>query len=87
MEAFGAEVIVVPSLGKGISPALIEKMKRLAYEKVGNLNGFYADQFGSKDVVLGYQPMGIEIFDQIQGNIDVLCASVGHLWVRLTDLI
>ena len=77
MEAFGAEVIVVPSLGKGISPALIEKMKRLAYDKVGKLNGFYADQFGSKDVVLGYQPMGIEIFNQIQGNIDVLCASVG----------
>ena len=77
MEAFGAEVIVVPSYGKGISPELIKKMKELAHEKVDKINGFYADQFGSKDVVLGYQPMGFEIAQQIEGKVDLLCASVG----------
>ena len=77
MEAIGAEVIVVPSYGKGISPELIKKMKELAHEKVDKINGFYADQFGSKDVVLGYQPMGFEIAQQIEGKVDLLCASVG----------
>ena len=41
------------------------------------MDGFYADQFGSKDVTLGYKPMGIEIADQIGGEGDLLCASVG----------
>ena len=77
MEAFGAEVIVVPSYGKGISPELIKEMKELAHEKVDVINGFYADQFGSKDVVLGYHPMGWEIAQQIGGKIDLLCGSVG----------
>ena len=52
-------------------------MKELAHEKVDKINGFYADQFGSKDVVLGYQPMGLEIAQQIEGKVDLLCASVG----------
>ena len=77
MEAFGAEVLIVPAHGKGISPELIEKMKVLALEKVDEMNGFYVDQFGSMDVVRGYQPMGFEIARQIDGNIDMLCASVG----------
>ena len=51
-------------------------MKELAHEKVDKINGF-ADQFGSKDVVLGYQPMGFEIAQQIEGKVDLLCASVG----------
>ena len=51
-------------------------MKELAHEKVDKINGFYADQFGSKDVVL-HQPMGVEIAQQIEGKVDLLCASVG----------
>ena len=54
MEAFGAEVIVVPSNGRGITPELIQEMKELSQLKVSELNAFYADQFGSKDVLLGY---------------------------------
>ena len=40
-------------------------------------DGFYADQFGSEDVVRGYEPMGIEIAGQIDQKVDLLCASVG----------
>ena len=58
MEALGAEVLTVPSHGKGITPELIQEMKILCAEKVNELNGFYADQFGSKDVTLGYKTMG-----------------------------
>jgi cysteine synthase A len=52
-------------------------MKTLTSQKVKQLNAFYADQFGSKDVVLDYQPMGLEIANQILGEVTVLCAAVG----------
>ena len=77
MEAFGAEVITVSSYGRGITPELIQEMKTICADKVQELDGFYADQFGSKDVVRGYEPMGIEIAGQIDQKVDLLCASVG----------
>ena len=77
MEAFGAEVITVSSYGRGITPELIQEMKTICADKVQEVDGFYADQFGSKDVVRGYEPMGIEIAGQIDQKVDLLCASVG----------
>ena len=77
METLGADVIVIPSYGEGISPELIAKMKEAAKNKVNELNGFYADQFGSDDVVLGYEPMGLEIADQLKDKVTVLCGAVG----------
>ena len=76
MEALGAEVLTVPSYGKGITPELIQEMKVLCAEKVKELDGFYADQFGSKDVTLGYKKMGIEIADQIDGEVDLLLSLI-----------
>ena len=77
MEALGAEVLTVPSHGKEITPELIQEMKLLYTEKGNELNGFYADQFGWKDVMLGYKAMAIEIADQIGGEVDLLCVSTG----------
>jgi hypothetical protein len=50
MEAFGADVIVEKSFGKGITPELIQRMKKRASELSQEENSFYADQFGSPDV-------------------------------------
>jgi cysteine synthase A len=52
-------------------------METFGAEKVEELGAFYADQFGSQDVTLGYEPMGQEISKQIDGNVDLLCAAVG----------
>ncbi len=52
-------------------------MKTKAFELSKQGNTFYADQFGSTDVTLGYEPMGKEIGNQLDGEIDVLYASVG----------
>ena len=76
MEAFGANVIIVESEGKGITPELIQKMKEQAYILSEEKNSFYVDQFGSKNVLKGYLPMGNEIKRELEG-IDVFCASVG----------
>ena len=50
MEAFGADVIVEKSFGKGITPELIQRMKKRASSLSQEENSFYADQFGSPDV-------------------------------------
>jgi len=77
MEAFGAEVIVIKSHNGTITPDLIQNMKNKAYELTDNQDNFYADQFGSPDVIKGYESLGKEIAKQIDGNVDVLCTSVG----------
>ena len=77
MRAYGAEVIVEESEGGAITPELIARMKRRAQELASEDDYFYTDQFGSPDVLVGYEPMGVEIADQTAGIVDVICAGVG----------
>ncbi len=77
MRAYGAEVIVIPSEDRRITPELIAAMKQRAYEIAEEPHTFYADQFGSPDVIEGYVPVGKEIAEQIGSDIDVFCAAVG----------
>ncbi len=79
MEAFGADVIVEKSFGKGITPELIQRMKKRASVLVYEEYFYYADQFGSPDVTKEYEPRGNEISMHLGEKIDVLCASVGSL--------
>ena len=77
MRAYGAEVIIEASEDGAITPELIARMKGRAQELASEDGCFYTDQFGSPDVLLGYEPMGAEIADQTGGAIDVICAGVG----------
>ena len=77
MRAYGAEVIIEASEDGAITPELIARMKARAQELASEDGCFYTDQFGSPDVLLGYEPMGAEIADQTGGAIDVICAGVG----------
>ncbi len=77
MEAFGAEVIVEKSNGNGITVELLGRMKEKAFALAKKSNTHYCDQFGSPDVLLGYEPMGKEIVEAMDGKIDIFCASVG----------
>tara|TARA_B100000029_G_scaffold471766_1_gene511709 strand:- start:500 stop:1453 length:954 start_codon:yes stop_codon:yes gene_type:complete len=77
MEAFGSEVIVEKSHGKGITPELIKRMKDRASDLCENLDAYYADQFGSPDATLGYEAMGQEIAKALDCKLDIFCASVG----------
>ena len=76
MEAFGADVLIEKSFGKGITPELINRMKERAFNISNDENIFYVDQFGSSNVINGYIPMGKEIISQLD-KVDVFCASVG----------
>ena len=77
MRAYGAEVIVEESEGGAITPELIGRMKSRAQELASEEGCFYTDQFGSPDVLVGYEPMGVEIAEQTGGIVDVICAGVG----------
>lgn len=77
MEAFGAEVLVEKSVDGTITHELAERMKARAYSLADQPGHYYADQFGSPDVRKGYQPMGREIAEKLDGNIDLFCAAVG----------
>ena len=77
MRAYGAEVIVEESEGGAITPELIARMKSRAQKLASEEGCFYTDQFGSPDVLAGYEPMGAEIADQTNGVIDVICGGVG----------
>lgn len=77
MEAFGGEVLVEPSGDGTITPELIQRMKARAFALAEEPGSFYADQFGSSDVRRGYEPMGQEIAQALDGQVDVLVGAVG----------
>lgn len=77
MEAFGATVLVEKCIDGKITHELAERMQQRALALADQPSHYYADQFGSPDVRLGYLPMGEEIATALNGELDVLCASVG----------
>lgn len=77
MEAFGAKVLVEKSVDGSITHELAERMKQRALTLAGQPSHYYADQFGSPDVRRGYVPMGEEIAQALDGDVDVFCAAVG----------
>jgi cysteine synthase A len=76
MEAFGAEVEVLPS-PEGITPQLIPRMMERAAEIVKEVDGFATDQFRNTDMLEGYRGLGREILEELEGPPDAFCAYVG----------
>jgi cysteine synthase A len=76
MEAFGADVEVLPS-PEGITPELIPSMMRRAAEIVAEVNGFATDQFNNTDMIEGYRGLGREILEQLDEPPDAFCGYIG----------
>jgi cysteine synthase A len=76
MEAFGAEIEVLPS-PEGITPLLIPRMMERAAEIVKEVDGFATDQFRNTDMLEGYRGLGREILEELEGPPDAFCAYVG----------
>jgi cysteine synthase A len=77
MAAFGAEVIVVPSHGKGISAGLMAEMRALVEEMDASEDVYWTRQFKNTDSLDGYARIGEELLEQVDGPIDVFCGGVG----------
>jgi cysteine synthase len=78
MQAFGAEVELIPS-PDGITPDLIPSMMRRAAEIAAETGAFATDQFNNADMVEGYRLLGEELLDQLPGppQISAFCGYVG----------
>jgi cysteine synthase len=76
MEAFGAEVELIPS-HEGITPQLIPRMMERAAEIVDEAGGYATDQFNNTDMVEGYRGLGREILEQLDEPPDAYCGYIG----------
>src|SRR2546430_12638581 len=77
MEAFGAELRMVPSDGGKVTPALFERFKKEIAVLAAEPNTFWTDQFHNEDAVRGYMSIGSELWEQTGGRIDAFCGAVG----------
>jgi len=77
MQAFGAELTIVPSEGGVITPDLIPRMVEKAKELAAEPGTYFTDQFRNRDALSGYRRAGQELLSQIGRPIDVFCAGVG----------
>ena len=77
MRAFGAQVTMVPSHGKGITEALIKAMieeTRVISQQPGH---WWSDQLNNHDAINGYNAIGEEIWGQTGGKVDAFVQGVG----------
>jgi len=77
MKAFGADLTIVPSAVGKTTPEIIPRMMKVA-EEIGKEPGTYrTNQFYNRHMLKGYNAMGTEIVDQLDGRVDAFVASFG----------
>ena len=77
MRALGAEVIMVPSHGGGITENLIKRMIEEAQRFSEQPDHWWVDQLNNRDAIAGYLPLGEEIWEQTGGNVQAFVHAVG----------
>lgn len=76
MQAFGADLTIVPSVGGKVTPDLVGRMMDVAREYAEEPGTYWTNQLHNADSIVGYRGVGTELADQLD-TIDVFCASVG----------
>jgi cysteine synthase A len=77
MQAFGADLTVVPSEGGKITPDLVPRMIEQASKYAAEPDTYWTDQLNNADSLVGYRNIGAELLEQLDRPIDVFCAAVG----------
>jgi cysteine synthase len=77
MTAFGAQLTIIPSKGGKVSPDLTPRMMRRARELAESEPSYFTDQLHNTDASKGYERIGEELLEQIDGPIHAFCAAVG----------
>jgi cysteine synthase len=76
MEAFGANVEIVPSDGGKVTPALFDRFRARINTLKEDPATFWTDQFNNTDALNGYREIGVELLAQVE-SIDAFCGAVG----------
>ena len=77
MRAFGAVIEDIPSDAGRITETLIKSMIARAGEVASQPGHWWCDQLNNHDAILGYMPLGEEIWTQTGGRIDAFVHAVG----------
>ena len=77
MAALGAELTLVPSAGGPTTRKLILDMIEAARELSQEPHTYWTDQLNNHDSIVGYYPLGEEIWSQTKGQIDAFVHCVG----------
>ena len=77
MAALGAELTLVPSEGGRTTKKLILDMIETARELSREPHTYWTDQLNNHDSIEGYYPLGEEIWDQTNGEVDAFVHCVG----------
>ncbi|UCG45309.1 MAG: pyridoxal-phosphate dependent enzyme, partial [Candidatus Bathyarchaeota archaeon] len=77
MQAFGAEVVIVPSQGKRITPDLVPRMIDRARQLASKPRTYWTNQLYNPHQLKGHNKIGEEIWTQTNGKVDAFVAGVG----------
>jgi len=77
MRALGADLLLIPSHGGGITKALFTEMIEKTRELSRGPSIYWTDQMNNHDMLVGYRKLGDEIWQQTCGNITAFVHAVG----------
>ncbi len=77
MNVFGAELNIVPSQDGQVTPDLVPQMMERARAIAESEPSYFTDQIHNADSVKGYEQIGRELVEQIDGPIHAFSAAVG----------
>lgn len=77
MRIFGAELDIVPSQNGKITPDLIPRIVERAREIAATESSYFTNQFHNTDALKGYEQIGRELVEQLEGPIHAFCGGVG----------
>src|SRR5262249_10282465 len=77
MRAFGAEVELIPSVNRQVTPDLVQSGIRRVKELLAEDGAFWTDQFNNPDNRAGYASMAREVLAALDGRLDDFVMSVG----------
>jgi len=77
MNAFGAQITNVHSDNGRITEKLIKQLIQTSKTLSQQPGHWWCDQLNNRDAILGYHPLGEEIWSQLNGNVDAFVHVVG----------
>jgi cysteine synthase A len=77
MVAYGAYLTVLPWRPRGINKQLFLEMIATARHKAERPNAYWTNQLENRDMAVGYEPIGDEIWRQTNGRVDAFVQMVG----------
>lgn len=77
MSIFGAELNIIPSQDGQVTPDLVPRMMQRAREIAESEPSYFTNQIHNADSEKGYEQIGQELVEQIDGPIHAFCGGVG----------